>query len=252
MYNPADFTNLARTEESFWWFRGMREISFALLDPRMPRDRPFRILEAGCGTGHFAAVLRERYGAQVTAIDLESEGLRYCRSRRGIAAAQASIAALPFPGGAFDLVTSMDVIVHFPEGEEAAPFTELVRVLRPGGLLLLRAAALPVFRSRHSAFTWERQRFTRPRLAALAAAHGLEVLRLTYANFFLTPIAFLKFRVWEPLTRRPPASGLVPLPGWLDRLLYLALAAERRRLARGGGFPWGQSLYLLAKKQGKR
>jgi SAM-dependent methyltransferase len=248
MFNPLDFANIARTEEAFWWFRGMRNISFALLDPWVRRAGVRRALEAGCGTGHFAGVLRDRYGLEVTAIDLESEGLRYCRSRRGIRAAQASIAALPFPTGSFDLVTNLDVLVHFPQGEEGPPFAELARVVRPGGLLFLRASALRVFRSRHSEFTWERQRFRRRRLAELAAANRLEVLRLTYANFFLTPVAFAKFRLWEPLTRQPPASGLQPLPGWLDSLLYLPLSLERRWLAAGGGFPWGQSLYLLARQ----
>jgi SAM-dependent methyltransferase len=248
MFNPSDFANIARTEESFWWFRGMREISFALLDPRIPAGRIRRVLEAGCGTGHFASLLRQRYDAAVVAIDLEWEGIRYCRERHSALPAQASIAALPFPDGAFDLVTNMDVLVHFPEGQEGAPFAELVRVVRPGGLLFLRTAALPIFRSRHSVFTWERQRFTRRRLAALARANHLEILRLTYANFLLTPLAFVKFRLWEPLTRQPPASGLVPLPGWLDPLLYAPLALERWWLAQGGGFPWGQSLYLLARK----
>jgi SAM-dependent methyltransferase len=248
MFNPSDFANIARTEESFWWFRGMREISFALLDRWVRAGRLRRVLEAGCGTGHFATLLGQRYDAAVVAIDLEWEGIRYCRDRQMARPAQASIAALPFPDGAFDLVTNMDVLVHFPEGQEVAPFAELVRVVKPGGLLFLRAAALPIFRSRHSVFTWERQRFTRRRLAALARAHHLEILRLSYANFLLTPLAFVKFRLWEPLTRQPPASGLVPLPGWLDSLLYAPLALERWWLARGGGFPWGQSLYLLVRK----
>jgi len=249
MYNPADFANIALTEETFWWFRGMRAISFALLDPWIGAAGGRRVLEAGCGTGHFAAAVAERYGAEVVAMDLEREGLRYCRSRGGLMPAQANIAALPFPNGAFDLVTSMDVIVHFPAGQEEASFAELARVVRPGGLLLVRAAALGVFRSRHSEFTWERQRLSRGRVAELARRQGLEVLRLTYANFLLTPLAFVKFRLWEPLVRQAPASGLVPLPGWLDALLYTALALERRWLARGLGFPWGQSVYLLARKQ---
>ena len=249
MFNPSDFANIVRTEESFWWFRGMRGISFALLDPWIRQVGVRRVLDAGCGTGHFAAMLRGRYGAEVVAIDLEWEGIRNCRGRGTVQPVQASMSALPFPNGAFDLVTNMDVLVHFPAGQEGPPFAELVRVVRPGGLLLLRVAALPIFRSRHSVFTWERQRFTRQRLAGLAHANTLEILRLTYANFLLSPVAFVKFRLWEPLTRRPPASGLIPLPRWLDHLLYAPLALERLWLARGGGLPWGQSLYLLARKR---
>lgn len=248
MFNPSDFANILRTEESFWWFRGMRKISFALLDPWIGRLPGRRVLEAGCGTGHFASESASRYDLDIVALDLEWEGLRYCRERRGLRPVQASIVSLPFPDGAFDLVTCLDVLVHFPEGQEGPPFAELARVVRPGGLLFLRVSALPMLRSRHSAFTWERQRFTRPRLKALAQGRGLEILHLSYANFLLTPVALVKFRIWEPLTRQPPASGLAPVPVWLDRLLYAPLALERVWLARGGGFPWGQSLHLLARK----
>lgn len=249
MINPAEMANIARAEESLWWYRGMREISFALLDPIAANGGGgWRVLEAGCGTGHFAGALTKRYGFRVFAVDLEPEALRYCRRRGAPHPARASIDALPFPDDSFDLVASMDVLPHFAEGEEGRPFVELVRVLRAGGFLLLRTAALRVFRSRHSEFVWERQRFTRARLEELAREQGLRVRRLTYANFLLTPAAFLKFRVWEPLLRRPPATGVAPVPRLLDELLHAPLAVERRWIGAGGGFPWGQSLILLAQK----
>jgi hypothetical protein len=55
--------------------------------------------------------------------------------------------------------------------------------------------------------------------------------------------------VWEPLTRRPPSSGLAPLPHWLDRLLYLPLAGESIWLGTGMNLPLGQSLILIAEKE---
>lgn len=247
MINPAEMANIARAEQSLWWYRGMREISFALLDPLMGDARGRLALEAGCGTGYFAWALEQRYGMRVVAVDLESEAIRYCH-QRALRTTRASIAELPFPNGAFEIVASMDVLPHFAPGEEHAPFAELVRVLKPGGLLLVRVAALDVFRSRHSEYVWERQRFKRRRLRELARAHQLRIIRLTYANFLLTPVAFLKFRIWEPLLRRPPASGVGPVPAFLDQLLYVPLALERRWVAAGGSFPWGQSLLLLARK----
>jgi SAM-dependent methyltransferase len=251
MINPSEIANIARTEETLWWFRGMRAISFGLLDALVRQARPRQVLEAGCGTGHFAGAFRERYGVDVTALDLEPEAVRYCRRRPGLRPVRGSVTALPFCNAAFDLVACLDVLPHFPPGDERLPFSELVRVVRPGGFLLLRAAALRVFRSRHSEFVWERQRFTRRQLAQLARAGGLRVRRLTYANFLLTPVAFAKFRVWEPLTRQPPASGLAPPPAWLDTLLYTPLALENSWISRGGSFPWGQSLILLAEKPEK-
>ncbi len=248
MINPEEIANIARAEESLWWFRGMRRISFALLDPLVARARPRRILEAGCGAGFFAGALHERYQTPVVAVDLDREAVRHCRQRRAPDPVQASIVALPFADETFELVVSLDVLPHFPRGQEKKPFAELVRVLKPEGYLLIRAAALEVFRSRHSQYVWERQRLTRKRLRRLARANHLRIARLTYANFLLTPAAFLKFRVWEPLARRPPASGIAPVGWLLNGLLYLPLALERLWLQTGLGFPWGQSLFLVAQK----
>jgi SAM-dependent methyltransferase len=248
MMNPAEFANIARAEERFWWYRGMRRIMFRLLDPAVKDRRMGRVLEAGCGTGYFAKAVAERYGAPVYAVDLGAEGLAH-GLRMGVERlAQADIAALPFADATFDLALSMDVIVHFPRGEEERPLRELARVLAPGGLLAIRVSALDALRSRHSMFARERQRFTRHRLTHLAARSGLRVLRATYANSLLTPVAWAKFRLWEPILRRPPASGVHPVSRWLDSLLYQPLALESWWIASGRNLPIGQSLILLAEK----
>lgn len=248
MMNPAEFANIARAEQDFWWYRGMRRILFALLDPPARAGGFHRVLEAGCGTGHFARALAERYGWRVFPADLEWEGLRHGKRLRVERLAQADIAALPFASGAFSLALSLDVIVHFARGEEDRPMAELARVLEPGGLLVLRAAALDALRSRHSQFAHERQRFTRLRLRSLARRHGLEVLRCTYANCLLSPVALVKFRIVEPLLRARPSSGVQPVGPWLDRALYAPLAWESRWIASGRDLPIGQSLILLARK----
>jgi len=247
--NSEEFANIARAEQDFWWYRGMREILFRLLDQAIEGRRIEHVLEAGCGTGHFARALAERYRFPVYPVDLAWEGLEY-GTRLGVQRlAQADVAALPFPSGAFDFALSLDVIVHFPRGEEDRPVRELSRVLAPGGLLAIRVSALDALRSRHSEFALERQRFTRTRLRALAERNGLEVLRCTYANSLLTPVAFTKFRICEPLLRSEPQSGVQLVSPWLNRLLFRPLAWESRWIGAGRDLPIGQSLILLAVKR---
>src|SRR6185437_1254879 len=119
---------------------------------------------------------------------------------------------------------------------------------KPGGLLVIRVAALDILRSAHSRFTGERQRFTRSGLIEAAENSGFRVLRCTYANTLLLPLALARFRVWEPLLRKPPASGTALIPQWIDRMLYLPLAAESGWLGFGANLPIGQSLLLFAEK----
>lgn len=248
MMNPAEFAHIARAERDLWWYRGQRRILFRLLDPLL-RGRTIRTtLEGGCGTGYFAQVLAERYGWQVTALDLGFEGLEYGHSLGVPRLVQGDLAALPFPPAAFDAVVSMDVIVHFPRGTETRAFAELARVLRPGGLFIVRVSALDALRSRHSLHAHERQRFTRNRLRQQVEQQGLRVLRSTYVNSLLLPVAFAKFRLWEPLTNAPPASGVDPVAPWLDRLLHAPLALESAVVGAGVDLPLGQSLVLVAEK----
>jgi SAM-dependent methyltransferase len=247
MINPEEIGNIAGHEENLWWFRGMRHIAFRLLDPVARRNQIRRVFEGGCGTGHFASLVSQRYQLPVFGVDLDPSAARFCRQRPGVECARADLAALPFPASSFDLVLAMDVLAHFRE-EETAPFRELLRILRPGGFLFLRTSALPIFRSRHSEFVWEQQRFSRKSLRRLALGEGVEIHRLCYANFLLSPLALLKFRVWEPLTRQAPSSGVAPLAAPLEKCFYGALRLESALIGRGFDAPFGQSLYLLARK----
>jgi SAM-dependent methyltransferase len=246
--NPAEFANIARAEEEFWWYRGMREILFRLLDP-IASDRRFeRVLEAGCGTGHLSRLLAERFGWTIFPLDLSAQGLQYARDLGVTRLTLGDIVALPFADAAFGALLSLDVIVHLERGREHEALVEFARVLQPGGLLLIRASALDLLRSRHSEFAQERQRFTRARLVAAVERAGFRVQRVTYLNSLLLPVALLKFRVWEPLTNAAPQSGVQAMAEWLDRLLYLPLRIEAGWIGRGGGFPAGQSLVLIGHK----
>lgn len=246
--NPAEFANIAKCERDFWWYRGVRAIVDRMLAPYLEGRRIGRVLDAGCGTGYLSHLLQTERRWPVVPMDLSEDGLRYARAMGVERAVQGSTCSLPFATGAFDLVLSMDVLTHLPTGTEVAAANEMTRVLAPGGLLVIRSAALDILRSRHSAFAFERQRFTRGRLRGLVEAAGIRVLRCSYANSLLMPVALAKFRIWEPLLRRPVASGVEPVPGWLDTLLYSALALESRYLGAGGSFPAGQSVVLIGEK----
>jgi ubiquinone/menaquinone biosynthesis C-methylase UbiE len=245
--NPAEFDNIAAAERDLWWYRGQRAILRQFLKPYV-EPHPALVLEAGCGTGYNAKVLGEEYGWRMVPLDLGFAGLEYARRYGVTRLCQGDIGKLPFADQSFHAVVSLDVIVHFPRGREGEAFTELARVLKPGGLFVVRVSALDILRSRHSQHAAERQRFTRSRLLRSVEAAGLRPLRSTYANSLLLPIALFKFRVWEPLTNAPPASGVTPVAPWLDRLLNTALETEARLIGAGLNLPLGQSLLLVARR----
>jgi len=248
MMNPAEFANIARCERDLWWYRGMREILFRMWEPYLRGRTIRRALEAGCGTGYFSHLLQTGRNLPLTPLDLSFEGLRHARGMGVERLVQGNITHLPFRDGAFDLVLSMDVLPHIPRGDELTPAREMARVLAPGGLMVVRSAAFDALRSRHSQFVLERQRFTRARLVRLMANAGVHTLRCSYANSLLLPVALAKFRLWEPLLGRPPASGVEPLAPWLDGLLYSMLAMEAGWIGAGLNFPAGQSVVFIGEK----
>jgi SAM-dependent methyltransferase len=104
-------------------------IDFAGVEPGM------RALDVGCGPGALTAVLASRLGAgSVAAADPSEPFADACRARLpGVEVVVAAAEALPFSGGAFDVVLSQ-LVINFMR-DPAAGVREMARVTRPGGIV---------------------------------------------------------------------------------------------------------------------
>lgn len=95
-----------------------------------------KILDWGCGNGHFTDFLTQ-HGYDVVPYGFDSpEFLEHVHSASvGRYVRAMDNTSLPFQTATFDLVTSIGVLEHVREfgGSEAESLTEIARVLRPGG-----------------------------------------------------------------------------------------------------------------------
>lgn len=110
---------------------------FSLRRPK-PGDR---VLDAGCGCGLDAYVssLLVGHDGRVSGVDLTSEMLARPRAASAnfrmqtLEFREASLESLPYRDATFDLIVSNGVLNLIPDKQAA--FSELARVLKPGGAL---------------------------------------------------------------------------------------------------------------------
>lgn len=95
--------------------------------------RPSRVLEVGAGTGEFARLMADDFGAKVTAIDRSARMAELTRLR-GVEALEADVQDLPFADGSFDMVVANYVLFLVADLGEA--LAEIARVLDDDGCLV--------------------------------------------------------------------------------------------------------------------
>jgi SAM-dependent methyltransferase len=231
-------------EREHWWFRGKRDLFERLLGERLSGGRA-RILDVGCGAGA-TAVQFSRFGT-VVAADRSAAALGFTRSRGvrdvvGIAAPD-----LPFAEGAFDIILAFDVIEHIEDDE--AFVADLMRCLRPGGVLAVHVPAWPSLWSVHDEILEHKRRYTRRGLRRLLTTAGFELERYTWSSCILLPAAVALRGTRRLLGREDDGQDLGEVPAPLNRLLLSWYHLEAL-LACGPGLPFGLSLAAIARRPG--
>jgi len=143
------------------------------------------VLEVGAGTGRDSLPLADS-GAIVYQLDYSFESLRLIQQKfsthKNIQPVGGDTFSLPFPDNTFDIVFHQGLLEHFRRGDADRMIKEQVRVLKPGGFLLIDVP------QRYHPYTvmkfilirldkwfagWERS-FSYPELNKILKAHGLE------------------------------------------------------------------------------
>jgi ubiquinone/menaquinone biosynthesis C-methylase UbiE len=135
-----DFGSIADKYDAWYWQPVGRvydvleknAVSKVLPDPAQGD----RLLEVGCGTGHWSAFFAER-GFRVTGLDISHRMIEAARGKaiRNAVFRQADAAAIPFPSGAFDVAAAITLLEFVPDPREV--LDEMARCVRGGGCIVV-------------------------------------------------------------------------------------------------------------------
>ncbi len=200
------------------------------------------------GTGTWLVEMSDR--CRVLGLDDHDESLAIARPKLaavGGEALKSTLDHVALPDGCASVVTMLDVLEHLDD--DVTALREMIRLTKPGGLLVITVPALRWLWSDWDVTLHHRRRYHRPDLLSLVRQEGVDVLRCTYMNTaLLPPIALL--RAWRRI--KPPKPGAAraedKIPaGWMNALLNRSLVVP----ARWGWFrpPLGVSLLAVLRRK---
>ena len=234
---------LYEVEQSHWWYIGRRRIIAGFVEDicRKVTDRRPRILDVGCGTGANLLLL-SKYG-QAEGVDVSEDALAFCRARGLDDVKLGAGEELPYEDGTFDLVTAFDVVEHMDD--DLAGLTEMRRVLRPGGRVLLFVPTFMFLWGLQDEVSNHRRRYRLPELRRVLEQAGFEIERSTYANItFFLPI--LLVRQFMRLTGiRTDTENTINVPAFNG--VFGAILGAESTILRYTNLPFGVSGLCVAR-----
>ncbi|MDX2035660.1 MAG: class I SAM-dependent methyltransferase [Isosphaeraceae bacterium] len=235
------FARLDAFEASHWWPRAMRKIVLELVGRAIAGRSGVVAVDVGCGTGRLLGGLAAIPGVEAV-LGIEPEPTAVARVDPRFSAIRASALNLPLREASVDVVCCLDVVQHLSPGGAERAFAEFARVLRAGGIAVVRGNA-------------ERRSGGLAGLRSRAREAGFELETATHLN--MIPGAASELVAWLGRIQRgagvgsPEGAGLPreSARGGGSRLLGWIAEGEARAVARWGVvLPWGHGSLITARK----
>lgn len=136
------------------------------------------VLDIGCSFGWFCKIALKEKAKQVYAIEPDERKVQLAKKMAPSAIINKGIAGeLNFDKNKFDLVTLFDVIEHVPRNSEPKVFSEICRVLKPRGCLIISTPFQNFFSNIvDPAWYFGHRHYSKAKLAGLLKREGFKVI----------------------------------------------------------------------------
>lgn len=98
------------------------------------------LLDIGCAAGTFLVGMRRQGNWQLHGVELSADVAQIARERHGLDVFSGTLEEAAYPDNMFDAITMWDVLEHLHDPSES--LREIYRILKPGGLLVIRVPNL--------------------------------------------------------------------------------------------------------------
>ena len=187
-------------------------------------------------------------GGRVVGVDADPVHARDTESTGVVRCIVGSIEAVPLASGFFDVVLALDVLEHLDD--DVAGLSEAVRLLKPGGLLLITVPALRSLWGTQDQVSHHRRRYTKRTLTGLFERARLPRPYVSYFNTFLfPPIAAVRWARRCAGLIKDTGSDFDGNPGLLNNILRGIFGLERHLITRVP-MPVGVSLLAILRSAG--
>lgn len=211
--NAADYAAWYGTPRGAWIAEREYALLRAMLEPRSGE----RVLDVGCGTGHFTARFAAEGGLQVVGLDINYPWLRHAASHDagGAAYVCATATAMPFRNGAFDRTVSVAALCFL--ADERQGLQEILRVTRRRFAIgLLHRRSLLYLQKRRSTGAYRGARW-HTEADVLGLFSGLPVANLQVRTAVALPDGGAIAQSLEPLLRPWwPFASFIAVAGDVD------------------------------------
>ncbi|MDQ5955142.1 MAG: hypothetical protein QG621_145 [Patescibacteria group bacterium] len=219
--------------EHSWWYSARRRFVERSLMGVQKVEGP--ALDFGAGFGACYELLAQ-YTRDVDAFEVDTEALEGCK-KRGYRSASDTWADLQGP---YALVGAFDVIEHLQD--DAQWLRALYERMREGGTLVISVPAFQFLWSEHDVLHKHFRRYTKKTIGEALVRAGFTVVRATYWNFLLFPVALVLRLVGK-------GGGEALAPSRVVHALLNTLLASESKLVPTMSLPWGTGIIVVAQKR---
>lgn len=238
--NRQEFETLFKQEKNYWWFIGQRYLASRILKGR----RGLKILDVGCGAG-INMLMLQKYG-DVEGCDISDEAVKFCK-KRGLSIKKSDVLNLKYKDNSFDLVTVFGVFYHKGVRDDLSGMKEIYRVLKPNGMFFIFEPAMKCLFSNHDLAFQGIRRYSVAELRGKLKKAGFKVERVSYVNFLLFPLLFVK-RKLEFLGGKKAKSEVGEINPLVNKFLTKMYLFELRML-KYISYPFGINVFGVGKKK---